>query len=111
MQCSLIDKPVEQQVQHLFRSGEWSVCAEKDGDVSRVVPSKGRHHVLNQSLQGSCFNGAHLAGLVQAEGGVRVHAQPALAFGGRVVHLHLPQSDGEYSSILHLLTDLLSGIL
>lgn len=59
--------PVKQQVQHLFGGGEGPVGAEEDGDVGGVVSSEGGDHVLHQTLQSSCFNGAQLTRLVQTE--------------------------------------------
>lgn len=103
--------PVEQQVQHLSGGGEGAVGAQEDGDVGGVLPPERRHHVLHQPLQRAGLDGPHLARLVQAEGGVRVHAQPPLPLTGRLVELHLPQRDGEDGVVLGLLADLLRRAL
>lgn len=103
--------PVEQQVQHLPGGGEGAVGAEEDGDVGGVLPPERRHHVLHQPLQRAGLDGPHLARLVQAEGGVRVHAQPSLPLTGRLVELHLPQRDGEDGVVLGLLANLLRRAL
>ena len=102
---------MEQQVQDLPRAGEGAVGAQEDGDVAGVLPAERLQHVLHQPLQRARLDGAHLAGLVEAEGGVRVHAQPSLALTGRLVQLHLPQGDGEDRPVLLLLSYLLGGAL
>lgn len=103
--------PVEQEVQHLLGGGEGAVGAQEDGDVGGVLPAERRHHVLHQPLQRASLDGAHLAGLVEAQGRVRVHAQPSLSLTGRLVELHLPQRDGEDGIVLGLLADLLRRAL
>lgn len=106
-----ITVPVEQQIQHLLGGGEGSVGAEEDGDVGGVFTPERRHHVLHQPLQRAGLDGPHLAGLVEAEGRVRLHAQPSLPLTGRLVELHLPQRDGEDGVLLGLLADLLRRAL
>lgn len=103
--------PVEQEIQHLPGGGEGAVGAEEDGDVGGVLAPERRHHVLHQPLQRARLDGPHLAGLVEAQGRVRVHAQPPLALTGRLVELHLPQGDGEDGILLSLLADLLRRAL
>lgn len=106
-----ITVPVEQEIQHLPGGGKGAVGAEEDGDVGGVFPPERRHHVLHQPLQRAGLDGPHLAGLVEAQGGVRVHAQPSLPLTGRLVELHLPQRDGEDGVILGLLSYLLRRAL
>lgn len=103
--------PVEQEIQDLPGGGEGSVSAEEDGDVGGVFAPEGRHHVLHQPLQRAGLDGPHLARLVEAQGGVRLHAQPSLPLAGRLVELHLPQRDGEDGVLLRLLADLLRRAL
>lgn len=103
--------PVEQEIEHLLGGGEGSVGTEEDGDVGGVFALERRHHVLHQPLQSAGLDGPHLAGFVEAQGGVRVHAQPSLPFAGRLVKLHLPQCDGEDGVLLGLLADLLRRAL
>lgn len=85
-----LDVPVEQEIQHLLGGCERAVGAEEDGDVGGVFTSEGRHHVLHQPLQRARLDGSHLAGFVEAQGRVRLHAQPSLTLTGRLVKLHLP---------------------
>lgn len=82
--------PVEQEIQHLLGGGEGAVGAEEDGHVGGVFAPERRHHVLHQPLQRAGLDGSHLAGLVEAQGRLRLHAQPPLALAGRMVKLHLP---------------------
>lgn len=103
--------PVEQEIEHLLGGGEGSVGTEEDGDVGGVFALERRHHVLHQPLQSAGLDGPHLAGFVEAQGGVRVHTQPSLPFAGRLVKLHLPQCDGEDGVLLGLLADLLRRAL
>ena len=103
--------PVEQEIQHLLGGGEGAVGAQEDGDVGGVFAPERRHHVLHQPLQRTGLDGPHLAGLVEAQGGVRVHAQPSLPLTGWLVKLHLPQRDGEDGVLLGLLADLLRRAL
>lgn len=100
--------PVKQQVQHLFGGGESSVCAEENSDICIVFPFEGQNHVLHQFLQCASLNGPTLAGLVQTEGGVCLHAQPSLPLTGRLVELHLSERDGIDGSVLDLLSNLLN---
>lgn len=74
--------PVEQEIQHLLGGGEGAVGAEEDGYVCGVLAPERRHHVLHQPLQRARFDGPHLAGLVEAQGRVGLHAQPALSLTG-----------------------------
>lgn len=106
-----ITVPVEQEIQHLLGGGEGAVGAEEDGDVGGVFAPERRHHVLHQPLQRAGLDGPHLAGLVEAQGRVRLHAQPSLPLAGRLVKLHLPQRDGEDGVLLGLLADLLRRAL
>lgn len=99
--------PVEQEIQHLLGGGKGSVGAKEDGDIGGIFPPERQHHVLHQSFQRAGLDGPHLAGLVEAQGRVRIHAQPSLTLTGRLVKLHLPQRDGENGVILGLLADLL----
>lgn len=108
---SSITVPVEQEIQHLLGGGEGAVGAEEDGDVGGVFAPERRHHVLHQPLQRPGLDGSHLAGLVEAQGRVRLHAQPPLPLTGRLVKLHLPQRDGEDGVLLGLLADLLRRAL
>lgn len=108
---SQISVPVEQEIQHLLGGGEGAVGAEEDGDVGGVFSPERRHHVLHQPLQRAGLDGPHLAGLVEAQGRVGLHAQPSLPLTGRLMELHLPQRDGEDGVLLGLLADLLRRAL
>ncbi len=79
---SAITVPVEQEIQHLLGSSEGAVGAEKDGDVGGVFAPERRHHVLNKPLQRAGLDGPHLAGFVEAQGRVSLHAQPSLPLTG-----------------------------
>lgn len=103
--------PVEQEIQHLLGGGEGAVGAKEDGYVGGVFAPERRHHVLHQPLQRAGLDGPHLAGLVEAQGRVRLHAQPSLPLTGRLMKLHLPQRDGEDGIVLGLLADLLRRAL
>lgn len=100
--------PVKQQVQYLFGGGESSVGAEENSDICIVLPFESRNHVLHQFLQCASLNCPTLAGLVQTQGGVCLHAQPSLPLTSRLVELHLSERDGIDGSVLCLFSDLLN---